>query len=208
MIASVMHAALTLSRSPTLRSAITIGVIGGLTTYSSFNYETTRLLEEGSPGLAALNMTATLAGALLAGWLGICAPGNCLAGKGGGGRDASIGWGPMPGPNLPRRIESVSSRAITSRLAGASATRGLCRHDCNPQNGEIRREQRDTHRKPCRTLGDLPVLLEVVDDQAHVDKLLPILDEIAGCALVTVERVRVVRYAAGAKRDNPPSSRG
>ena len=38
---------------------------------------------------------------------------------------------------------------------------------------------------------DLPVLIEVVDDQAHVDKLLPILDEmVTGGALVTVERVR------------------
>jgi uncharacterized protein len=48
---------------------------------------------------------------------------------------------------------------------------------------------------------DLPVLIEVVDDQTHVDKLLPILDEmITGGALVTVERVRVLRYAAGQKR--------
>jgi uncharacterized protein len=48
---------------------------------------------------------------------------------------------------------------------------------------------------------DLPVLIEVVDDEAHVERLLPILDEmVTGGALVTVERVRVVRYAAGAKR--------
>jgi PII-like signaling protein len=48
---------------------------------------------------------------------------------------------------------------------------------------------------------DLPVLIEVVDDAAHVDKLLPILDEmVTGGALVTVERVRVVKYAAGVKR--------
>jgi PII-like signaling protein len=40
----------------------------------------------------------------------------------------------------------------------------------------------------------------VVDDQAHVDRLLPILDEmVTGGALVTVERVRVVKYAAGPK---------
>src|SRR5205809_6776650 len=45
---------------------------------------------------------------------------------------------------------------------------------------------------------DLPVVIEVVDDQAHIDRLLPILDEmITGGALVTVEPVRVVRYAAG-----------
>jgi uncharacterized protein len=48
--------------------------------------------------------------------------------------------------------------------------------------------------------SDLPVLIEVVDDEAHVDQLLPILDEmITGGALVTVERVRVVKYAAARK---------
>ena len=48
---------------------------------------------------------------------------------------------------------------------------------------------------------DLPVVIEVVDDQAHTDRLLPILDEmITGGALVTVERVRVLRYAATQKR--------
>jgi CrcB protein len=70
-IAAVMHAALTLSWSPTVRSAITMGFIGGLTTYSSFNYETTRLLEEGAVASAALNATATIAGAFMAGWLGV-----------------------------------------------------------------------------------------------------------------------------------------
>jgi fluoride exporter len=70
-IAAVMHAALTLSWSPTIRSAITIGFIGGLTTYSSFNYETTRLLEEGAVGAATLNATVTLLGAFVAGWLGL-----------------------------------------------------------------------------------------------------------------------------------------
>ena len=47
---------------------------------------------------------------------------------------------------------------------------------------------------------DLPVVIEVVDDQAHIDRLLPILDEmITGGALVTMERVRVLKYAAGRK---------
>ena len=70
-IAAVMHAALTLSWSPTLRSAITIGFLGGLTTYSSFNYETTRLLEEGAASAAALNAILTIGGAFVAGWLGL-----------------------------------------------------------------------------------------------------------------------------------------
>src|SRR5580700_8791064 len=47
--------------------------------------------------------------------------------------------------------------------------------------------------------ADLPVLIEVVDDQEHVDKLLPILDEmLTKGALVTIEKVRVLKYAAGA----------
>ncbi len=46
---------------------------------------------------------------------------------------------------------------------------------------------------------DLPIVIEVVDDEAHVEQLLAILDEMlvdAG-AFVTVEQVRVVKYAPG-----------
>jgi PII-like signaling protein len=53
--------------------------------------------------------------------------------------------------------------------------------------------------------ADLPMLIEVVEDQEHVDRLLRILDEmIAHGALVTIEKVRVLRYAAG----STPASRG
>ena len=69
-IAAVMQFALALSWSTTLRSAITIGFIGGLTTYSSFNYETTQLIETGASRVAALYAVATIAGAFAAGWLG------------------------------------------------------------------------------------------------------------------------------------------
>jgi CrcB protein len=70
-VAAIMHAALTLSWSATVRSAIAIGFIGGFTTYSSFNYETTRLLEQGEHGRAAVNAIATIAGSFAAGWLGL-----------------------------------------------------------------------------------------------------------------------------------------
>ena len=70
-IAAFMHAALALSWSATARSAITIGFIGGLTTYSSFNYETSRLLEEGATGAGVVNAMATIFGAFAAGWLGM-----------------------------------------------------------------------------------------------------------------------------------------
>jgi fluoride exporter len=70
-IAVVVHAAAMLSWSPSVRSAITVGFLGGLTTYSSFNYETTALIERGALGAAALNAVATIGGAFAAGWLGL-----------------------------------------------------------------------------------------------------------------------------------------
>jgi len=49
--------------------------------------------------------------------------------------------------------------------------------------------------------ADLPVLIEVIDDQEHIDKLVPILDEmLTKGALVTIEKIRVLRYAAGEPR--------
>lgn len=44
---------------------------------------------------------------------------------------------------------------------------------------------------------DLPVLIEVVESQDQVTRLLPILDEMVHEGLVTMENVRVLKYAAG-----------
>lgn len=44
---------------------------------------------------------------------------------------------------------------------------------------------------------DLPVVIEVVDDAEHTDKLAAILDEMLEGGLVTMEKVRVLRYAPG-----------
>jgi len=43
--------------------------------------------------------------------------------------------------------------------------------------------------------SDLPIVIEVVDDEEHVERLLPILDEMLNGGLVTIEKVRVLRYA-------------
>ena len=71
VIATVMQTAALLSWPQSLRSVITIGFLGGFTTYSSFNYETSRLLEEGATDAAMLNVTVTLLGGFAAGWLGL-----------------------------------------------------------------------------------------------------------------------------------------
>lgn len=58
------------SMSPELRLLLTTGVLGGFTTYSAFNYETTALLRSAAWMAAATNVVGTLAGCLLAGAAG------------------------------------------------------------------------------------------------------------------------------------------
>ena len=51
-----------------------------------------------------------------------------------------------------------------------------------------------------RLSEDLPIVLELVDAPEHVERLLPILDEMVNEGLVTMEKVRVVKYAPGKRR--------
>lgn len=64
-------AALTAAVPPDLRLFLSAGVMGGFTTYSSFNYETLTLAAQGRPLAAALNVGVTLAACLVAGAMGI-----------------------------------------------------------------------------------------------------------------------------------------
>ena len=57
--------------SPTLRLTLTTGVMGGFTTYSTFNYETMRYIQDGALRLALANVLATLAICLAAGFAGV-----------------------------------------------------------------------------------------------------------------------------------------
>src|SRR5437868_6955121 len=52
--------------APDLRFFLVTGVLGGFTTYSSFNYETLHLAQSGAGGLAVVNVAATLIACLLA----------------------------------------------------------------------------------------------------------------------------------------------
>lgn len=48
-----------------------------------------------------------------------------------------------------------------------------------------------------RLSEDLPIVVEVVDSEEHVERLIPILDEMVTEGLVTLEKVRVIKYAPG-----------
>jgi fluoride exporter len=73
LIALVLEASLRLQggMSAEVRLALTTGFMGGLTTYSSFNYETTALAQRGHTVAAVANVGITLIGCLAMGLLGL-----------------------------------------------------------------------------------------------------------------------------------------
>jgi CrcB protein len=74
LIAAIVHASLVTTHvSNEARLVLTTGLMGGLTTYSSFNLETTTLLREGALGMAAANFAVTVLGCFVAGLLGLVA---------------------------------------------------------------------------------------------------------------------------------------
>jgi fluoride exporter len=81
LLGLIMQIALTTDLiSPTLRLGLTTGVMGGFTTYSTFNYETLQYLQQSEWLAAFTNVAATLIACLAAGVLGVLG-GRLLAGS-------------------------------------------------------------------------------------------------------------------------------
>jgi CrcB protein len=72
LIAFILELALLRKDIPVnLQLALTTGFMGGFTTYSSFNFETTQIVIDGHAARGIANVCATLVGALGAGLLGL-----------------------------------------------------------------------------------------------------------------------------------------
>jgi len=81
--------------------------------------------------------------------------------------------------------EQIVAKARALNLAGATVLRGLM---------GFGRHSRLHSAKILRLSEDLPIVIEIVDTEEKLKKLLPFLDEVIEEGLVTLEKMRVIKY--------------
>lgn len=81
--------------------------------------------------------------------------------------------------------EQIVLKARELHLAGATVLRGLMGFGA---------DSRMHSAKILRLSEDLPVVIELVDTEENLNKLLPFLDETVQEGLITLEKVRVIKY--------------
>jgi uncharacterized protein len=81
--------------------------------------------------------------------------------------------------------EAVVLKAREMQMAGATVLRGPMGfgHSSRLHTAKI-----------LRLSEDLPLVIEIVDTEEKIDAFLPVLDAMMGSGLVTLEKVKVLRY--------------
>lgn len=87
--------------------------------------------------------------------------------------------------------EAIVARAREAQLAGATVLRG-------PMG--FGRHSRMHAAKLLELSTDLPIVVEIVDSEEKINGFLPVVDELVTEGLVTLEAVRVLKYASGERR--------
>ena len=84
--------------------------------------------------------------------------------------------------------EAIVLKARAEGLAGATVVRGPMGfgHSSHLHTSKI-----------LRLSEDLPLIVEIVDDEARINAFLPVLDKLMCSGLVTIEKVKVLRYGEG-----------
>src|SRR3954452_2127144 len=88
--------------------------------------------------------------------------------------------------------EAIVLKAREMHLAGATILRGPMGYG---------HSSRLHTAKILRLSEDLPLVIEIVDGQEKIDGFLPVLEEMIGSGLVTLEKVQVLQY--GGNRTHP-----
>jgi len=81
--------------------------------------------------------------------------------------------------------ESIVLKARELNLAGTTVIRGIMGFGAH---------SRIHSAKLLRLSEDLPIVIEIVDSEENIDKILPFLDETVKEGLITLEKVRVIKY--------------
>jgi len=55
-----------------------------------------------------------------------------------------------------------------------------------------------------RLSEDLPVVIEVVDTEDNIDRVLPMMDSMVGDGMMTIEKVHVITYRGSRREDAEP----
>ena len=82
-------------------------------------------------------------------------------------------------------FEEIVKKAKELHLAGATVLRGIMGYGS---------DTRIHSAKFVRLNEDLPVVIEIVDKQENIDKILPFIDDSVKSGLVTLENVKVYKY--------------
>ncbi len=81
--------------------------------------------------------------------------------------------------------ESIVLKARELNLAGATVFRGIMGYGASSRIHSI---------KLLRLSEDLPVMIEIVDTEENINKILPFLDETVREGLITMEKANIIRY--------------
>lgn len=81
--------------------------------------------------------------------------------------------------------QAIVERVRAEGLAGATVLRGIEGFGADSRLHTAR---------ILRLSEDLPVVIEIVDSAEQIERIMPVLDEMVGEGMVTVERVEVIAY--------------
>lgn len=81
--------------------------------------------------------------------------------------------------------EQIVLKAKELNLAGATVLRGIMGFGA---------DSRMHTAKLLRLSEDLPVVIEIVDSEENLNKIIPFLDEVVQEGLITLEKVRIIKY--------------
>ena len=81
--------------------------------------------------------------------------------------------------------EAIVLKARELNLAGATVFRGIMGYGASSRIHSI---------KLLRLSEDMPVMIEIVDSEDNINKILPFLDETVKEGLIIIEKVTIIKY--------------